>query len=468
MNVNELKNDANFYLESIGDVLLYMAKTADSTNRYVSRISMFGDEPVIRMWAYRRKKNMELEYTEVERKSLHCEWAVRKNVYFVACGGGYHPVYKPKNIESRSTYYGYLYERFSESDFDRWMTEKPMFPSFNHLLNPEKIFQYDKWKYCGWTSQYDLFDYLLKYEKEPLVEYFGKNGIPTYSTLIRKAKKDRQFAKYLVDNAADVRDNGSQATIYAYDNHVTMDEAWYFLEHKRNAYKATSDLADINKYKNIRIKVYEYMTSAEEKSNKGCWKSSWGRSASYRDYWNACVNLGLDMNDTKNYAPKDFQRMHDLRIDEWASRKVELEKEKKKKLDAELKAAAELYMNLPGIDFDDKYVVIIPKCKKDFVAEGNALHHCVGKMGYDVKMQEGKCLIGFVRLKEDIDKPYVTVEYLTEQKKIAQCYADHDSRPPQEVKDFADKWAEIITKELKKNGKDGHIHENGNHRQVVA
>lgn len=42
------------------------------------------------------------------------------------------------------------------------------------------------------------------------------------------------------------------------------------------------------------------------------------------------------------------------------------------------------------------------------IAEGQALHHCVG--GYALRMAEGKTAIFFIRLAEEPDRPYYTLE----------------------------------------------------------
>ena len=81
--------------------------------------------------------------------------------------------------------------------------------------------------------------------------------------------------------------------------------------------------------------------------------------------------------------------------------------------------------------------------------EGKKLHHCVGKMGYDKKVVDGKSIIAFVRIVDEQTKPYVTVEYDIKRRKIVQCYGDHDSNPGIEVKKFTDKWEEFVRKELK-------------------
>ena len=44
---------------------------------------------------------------------------------------------------------------------------------------------------------------------------------------------------------------------------------------------------------------------------------------SYNDYLNACEYLGLDMNEEKNKTPHNFKHWHDVRIDQYHSKKAE-------------------------------------------------------------------------------------------------------------------------------------------------
>ena len=85
---------------------------------------------------------------------------------------------------------------------------------------------------------------------------------------------------------------------------------------------------------------------------------------------------------------------------------------------------------------------------KDLKREGKELDHCVGNMGYDNKMINGVSFIAFVRKCEEIEKPYVTVEYGLKDNKVLQCYGYHDSKPQQEVIDFVDEWGKKVKKEM--------------------
>jgi len=67
-----------------------------------------------------------------------------------------------------------------------------------------------------------------------------------------------------------------------------------------------------------------------------------------------------------------------------------------------------------------------------------------------VKMAKGISLIAFLRKTEDVNEPYVTIEYSPSEKKIRQIYGDHDSKPAPEVIEFAEAWANRISKDLRR------------------
>ena len=169
----------------------------------------------------------------------------------------------------------------------------------------------------------------------------------------------------------------------------------------------------------------------------------------YLDYINACRYLGLDLTQEKNLLPHDFKRWHDIRIDEYHSKKMMEVIESKKHLIADFKKAAEKYLSLQ-YDKRNDYIAIIAMSPADLIREGNELHHCVGKMGYDMKMIRGESLIFFIRAKAEPEKPLVTVEYSPSKKMVLQCYADHNATPDETVMEFVKKkWLPFANRQVK-------------------
>lgn len=97
------------------------------------------------------------------------------------------------------------------------------------------------------------------------------------------------------------------------------------------------------------------------------------------------------------------------------------------------------------------FVVVIARSPQDLINEGEILHHCVGRMNYDQKFVREESLIFFIRDKQNPTIPFVTMEYSLSQRKILQCYGDHDKKPTDNVMEFAiKKWLPYANKQLKK------------------
>ena len=59
-------------------------------------------------------------------------------------------------------------------------------------------------------------------------------------------------------------------------------------------------------------------------------------------------------------------------------------------------------------------------------------------------------LIFFVRMKEQPDKPLVTLEYSLTKHKVLQCYGEHDTKPNEDILHYVNKvWLPYANKALK-------------------
>lgn len=313
------------------------------------------------------------------------------------------------------------------------------------IINPELIKQTEKFKYCGLQekSGINTIEYLHTYLKNPGVEYFAKKGLIPHKSLVNKAMKDGNFRKWLrslaPDTVKEVNIYGPTATLKAYKEHKKIRVASNEVtEHLQLCRKANIYARDVVKAGWKPERVNEYLNP---KNQKHCWR--WDI---YRDYIEAAVYLGLDLKDTKNAFPQDLIRMHDLRIDEMHSKKAEEDKKAQAELYARFESAAEA---LKRFEIAGAFCIVIPTSPADLKKEGDALHHCVGKMGYDKKMADGRSFIAFLRRPEDLNTPFVTLEFNLQNKRLQQCYADHDKKPQEDVEAFAQEWAEKVTEMLK-------------------
>lgn len=400
------------------EVMDYIENNQQATPRtdYIGWLEKDGDEVIYRVWACRTTKTYGLQYREVIRSILGNANLIYRDMYFTPMGG--YKVVFDMSTHYRSASWGYSYIVFSDDEFETWWTQENL-GVYVYVLNWEML-KDTKFKYSGYQGKRDLLEWMRTYVEYPEVEYLGKLGFPPSKKLLKKASKDKAFCKYLAK--ANPYDN-INAICYAYDHHMDVKDAGILLCNKQEAGRIFRRNQYLKQAKISSLKAWEYIKKAK------C------NSSSYCDYIEACVKLGLDMKDTKNSYPEDFKRMHDLRVNQWDAKK-------NKKKYTQFKKAAVNYLKY---EFKgDKYSIIIPKQVGDLRAEGDFLHHCVGKMGYDSKMIKGETFIAFVRKNDDLKTPFVTVEVSCKTKKILQCYGKNDSKPKREVTAFVNSWSKEI------------------------
>ena len=318
------------------------------------------------------------------------------------------------------------------------------FDPFAPIVNREYLDKFPKYKYSA-VNLYkgvNVLKYLRFYEKYPQIEYLMKAGLDGYAfskQILQKIGKNKRFAKWLMKNCAE----------------LIKDE--YYVDVIMRSFRTGKPLADVQAYRKYRMKLSKETTLKELRT---LFKNDLEKFVlylrkqetnpySYQDYLHACRYLGLDMNEEKNRYPHDFKRWHDIRIDEYRSAKALKDAEERKALYEKFAAVASKYL---GLEYDKKsvYIAIIAQKPSDLTREGELLHHCVGRMGYDQKFAREESLIFFIRTREQPDVPLVTVEYSLKNKKVLQCYGDHDSKPDDCVMEFVNKkWLPYANRKLK-------------------
>lgn len=336
--------------------------------------------------------------------------------------------------------------RWYESESWGWQDDK-YFNIQCPILNMEYLGKFPEYKYSA-IELYpyaDIFKYLRLYEKYPQAEMLVKIGLAPYATsvqILRKIGKDKRFRKWLIHKRSELQYHGYYVgtILITYKTGKPLDKVQKLEEEKKSFYRQDG-------YKNIKrlFKTDKEVTAfmeyvAEQNINL----------SSYSDYLHACEYLGLDMTLPKNRMPHNFKRWHDMRIDQYHTAKALKDAEERKELYAKFGVIAEKYLALQKSG-KDAFAVIIARSPQDLIREGDILHHCVGRMNYDQKFVREESLIFFVRNITDPDTPFVTVEYSLRNKKVLQCYGDHDSKPSDSVMEFVNKkWLPFANRQLKK------------------
>lgn len=148
----------------------------------------------------------------------------------------------------------------------------------------------------------------------------------------------------------------------------------------------------------------------------------------YKDYLEMSNALNYDMKNSFVLYPKSLKEAHNTVNDI-----TEVE-------------TSEAYDRKIANDFDrlqNRYqfeknglTVLAPHSSSEIIAEGQALHHCVG--GYVKNVVREKSTILFIRETDTLDKPYCTVEI--KDGNVAQARICNNNTPPPNVEKFIDEW----------------------------
>lgn len=289
----------------------------------------------------------------------------------------------------------------------------------------------------------DVFTYLRLYEKYPQCELLVKAGLSNLATskqILRFCNKDKNFCKWLYKNKDEVKNPHYyiDSIIRAYKHNKPIKEVYKFDRFKKSFVKEDN-------FRSLK----EFLKDDEQNNFITYLIKQKTDGYCYEDYRNACEYLDLDMNEDKNRYPHNFKYWHDIRIDEMHSKQAEIDKQKRKELFDRFEMVSDKYHALQR-KLKESYITLIAKSPTELVKEGDFLHHCVEKMGYNQKFAREENLIFFIRTKEQPTIPLVTLEYSPKTHKILQCYADHDTKPSEEILDYVNnKWLPYANRKLR-------------------
>ena len=343
-----------------------------------------------------------------------------------------------------------------------------LFDPYAPVINLDFLDRFPEYKYSEYKKvpTTKIFSYLRLYEEFPESEYLLKSGLKYYAlckTILKQMKKDKSFHKWLVAHKDYYMSNGyyyCKVLLKAYKKNLDLRTLQDFEERKKDL------IHDYHGKSIVKLVIKKGVNDEYEKLFKYLDKHKISE-ALYLDYVNACDYLNLNLTEDTIRYPSDFHRWHDIRLQQYKTvREEELRKEnalrarerrkrekerklQEKQLAKDFLIAAKKYLPLAGFSEDEHYAIFLAQSKTELINEGNALSHCVGYNGYDKKMAREETLIFFVRKLEDLETPFVTIEYSLKTKEVLQCYAYKNSTPDENVLNFVNnKWLPHANQEL--------------------
>ena len=314
---------------------------------------------------------------------------------------------------------------------------------FTRPINREYIGKFPQFKY----SAYELFNgdciitYLRTYLKYPQTEYLLKLGLcrlHNKKTILKRIATDKQFCKWLIAHKNEITDCYAGAILHAYRSGRPIKQVQRMQEFKKT-FKNNSDVPMLQEWFGESLdKFYAYIADQDTDP------------LSYLDYVKACEYLRINMSRRDNRTPNNFQRWHDRRIDEYNDSKMRADEKQRAEIYEQFARVAEKYLALQNCK-KGMYAVQIARSPAELIHEGEQLKHCVGRMDYEKKMAREETLVFFIRAVNQLDIPFVTVEYSLESKKVLQCYGHQSKKPDETVLTFVNKvWLPYANRTIKK------------------
>lgn len=423
--------------------------------KYIERLIQKTDKQLheqngfVRFYAYLTKQKNELVKVTVAVHNRYKKWYCKQ----VATHGLHSDMCYVKDLE----YCGFIgmgyrvgwhdqglqrYKKWFESDWCR--VEDKYYDPFAPIVNREFVSKLPQYKHSAveiYTGS-RILQYLRLYERYPQIEYLMKAGLQRIvgsKSIVKLCGIDRAFCKWLMRNKEEIRNNyyyvavilSAYKTGRSIKELQTLHEAKLKLSHD----ESLKHVREI--FKRDMEKLLNYVTKQDTNLH------------TYLDYLKACEYLGLDITEVKHSYPTNFKCWHDIRIDEYNTAKALADEQARKELYKQFASIASKYTSLEHFK-KSEFIAVIAKSPAELMHEGEALHHCVGRMNYDQKFIREETLIFFVRSKALPETPLVTVEYSLLSHKILQCYGEHNSKPNESVLNYINNvWLRHANRKLK-------------------
>ncbi|WOO34924.1 PcfJ domain-containing protein [Anaerocolumna sp. AGMB13020] len=171
--------------------------------------------------------------------------------------------------------------------------------------------------------------------------------------------------------------------------------------------------------------------------------------SSWDDYLCMANRLKMDTKIELVYKPRNLIKSHDKFVKLCGGQEI-------------AKRAGEIAEKFPNVDeiclsvkekyefSDEKYAILAPSKIEDIITEGQILGHCLdGSDRYFERIQIRESYIVFLRKKEELDRPYYTLE-IEPGGAVRQKRTVGDKQNPdfQEARKFIEKWQKEIQKRL--------------------
>lgn len=301
-------------------------------------------------------------------------------------------------------------------------------------------FEGTKYEHCGWSvnSGIQILDYLDCWRISRGVEFLGKSELWKLITpsFVYKLSTDKGLFSFFRSHLDEIRQHSCRGGYYCA----------YSIAEIAHAYHHRISLADARLAVRARYAFRDYGNHCVLPPSvdrlallKWCMKNDitemeYCRYARYvRDSGEDITAFGVTM-------PRNFkatleayeERAHREEMRRRAKEDRKRAKERKA-FNSGIQSVAEAFAMLSRLKRHG-LVVVLPTSVQSLIDEGNAMHNCIGQMGYDKRISDGASLVVF--LYKD-GKPFVDIEIDREHWTVRQCYTKCNQNPEEKINAFA-------------------------------
>lgn len=314
----------------------------------------------------------------------------------------------------------YEWASFKQTNDVRWCENKDVYDFSETVLytrNLNRVLKGTRWEYSAIGRYanhqkgfgFPVYNYMRRYLELPALEYLVKAKLFSLTTQILTHSnhmlgsiniKATNFLEFLNINrdqfktVVELNAGISELTVIreiGKANLTLTDEQIVFV----TEYVRVKRIVELSKYTTVhRMLEYAKQQSISLEKLDDTFNT-------WVDYIKDCKLLKYDLNNEFVLFPRNLREAHKETNELIIEHKNELYNER----------IGEMYPQLSSIynwEYKD-HTIMVPKSYDEIIKEGHSLRHCVAR-NYAPKVIDGESVILFLRNKDNIDKPYYTIE----------------------------------------------------------
>ena len=248
-----------------------------------------------------------------------------------------------------------------------------------------------RYKYCAWSETHmRITDFLDCYRVSPMAELLAKAGLLRWLTPNHVARlvANKPLARFLARHHEDLRNVQPSIVQREYRRHGESADV-----------ETIGALAELTPYGLEKLPI----------SPKRVWawmKRNGVAPAQLRHHVDNLTELKMSLDYEPHVMPHDWET-YSFMIDERVHEERELAAERERAIVRGARAAARRIIDrwMREGRIRKAYKVVIPQSETELIAEGEAMHNCVGR--YFSRIKSGACTLAFIRKN---GKPYIDIE----------------------------------------------------------